>query len=1551
MKKLATRIISAVLAVCMLYAVALPVIASAQEPKTEDYATFLASLKVLENYADSYVSEKSSGDAKELILNYIRTGVERYRDDNWNTLAGAEKTDFVDYVEAKDAEFGTYAARLRNIELFELPNGDIVDFGHMFGMMNIAYVTGGFYSADLGGWAGDICDLMLYSKATESIPEGTIDEMAAYIRENCFGVDADNAYGMDDFYGDMDGFYLNNAIKGKKAKLSTAAEAYFTASLTDAKRAEYFLKNRFKNLYTPESVREAVYNEYKANVGLQVLEAKRELSDEADLRMACCYAFADYVYSLAGDTLEEPSEDGDQPSSPAGGLLNVYSQTDSILAPGITQSINYAYNKGNKQVAYYFSMIDVTRDDVHVFANYKDNDPSKGWGMQRLVDQMNAAQAAHSDPTSSKYIENYRPIAGINADFYNMSTGKPANALVMEGVTYNVMNPNAQSATTNFFAILDDGTPFIGTKDQWATYQDRIQEAVGGSIIFIKDGKFVANSSTYYSDPGTRSCVGITADGKVMFLVVDGRQEPFSVGATVEETAQIMIDAGCVMALHLDGGGSATYASKPAGSDSVKLISSPSDGYQRSVSSTLIAVSTAKSSNEFEYANISSDYDYLTIGTKLQMSAVGVDNTGGNAAIPAGAIWQISNSAIGTIDTNGLFTAIANGMVEVQLVADGKVIGNKILHVVQPDTIAFDKESFNVIYGTPTELKINAYYKGNAVASNPSDFELGAEYEEGGVFEGQVFTANKESGIRTMLCIAFLAVYDEVYSICTLDMYDSDEAIFDFDNATSGNPSFAWDRDVSNSTTLDKYLYQIVVPGKGMQLDYIFAIDMEALEVPEQLADLTYMLPGADADASAFTLMLQLAERISVKSEVRITIHFDMDLDVDISKIKLVNEYFELRDASLDPTTNTVNLVCGWIDRTAAIDPSTANSNCILSGVTATPKANAVWDSNDQLAITNTGDVSYKIYLRANALYNFAVIEANQQKYGLTPFENTDIIINGATERGAWFGQTYTTFEDDFVLDCTNRQGWVTEGKNTYYFINNVAVTGLQKLPLQGNSKKVGFYQFSDTGALITPITGLVEWNGALYYAVLGEMKTGWQVVTDSEGNSNYYFFNTASGQALNGTKKIGDYTYEFTDYILTKGQLVINQYGTRYMWAGAWVTQAWLEIDGKIAYADQNAYFKTGMRHIFSPEGDWTFYAFGDDGFLMSDYSGVHHVGSNSYLLENGIVVYYPGLFQVGEDYYYITSTNVMIKDRYYWLSRPNGIVPEGSYYFDADGKLVLPETPDTPVQPPVTPDPDVPVKNGIVEENGGRYYYVNGRLNYAGLIQIDGEYYYVNSKCQVVCGQKYWISKTNGLLPEKSYTFDATGKLVQDTPVVPPVTDPETPVDPPVDPTPVKNGIVAENGSLYYYVNGKLNYAGLIQIDGDYYYVNTKCEVIHGKKYWISKTNGLLAEKAYTFDETGKMVQDTPVVPPVTDPETPVDPPVDPTPVKNGIVAENGSLYYYVNGKLNYAGLIQIDGDYYYVNTQCEVIHGKKYWISKTNGLLPEKAYTFDETGKIIL
>lgn len=1344
-----TRLLALMLVVIMLVSVApLSIFAADGELKVSTYDEFVKQLEVLEGYANEYA--KTAGKtANELIVNFIRTGVDRYNGGNWTTLAGEEITAFTNYVKSQDAAKDTTAMALRNIVIddFKLPNGDAVDFGHMFGTLNIALINTQA-TGDLGGWAGDICDLMLYSHDYGNVPAGTVEEMAKYIRENCFGVDADDAFGMDDFYGDMDAFYITKHAKAGESFTKIFKE-YFTATLSDADRAAYFLNNRFKGLTTREQVRTAIYNSYSTNVGLKVLEADRELSDESDLRYASCYAFADYLFDLAGDRLT--GEGGDDDTS-TDSTFKVFSTANSTLAPGITQSINYALNSSNGQFVYYLSSIDVTRDDVFVSANYKDNDPSK-WGMQTVTNQMNAAQKNHSDPSSSNYIENYTPIVGINADFYNMSNGKPSGALVMNGVTYN-----ENSSNNNFFGILKDGTPIIGGKDEWNAYKDDIVEAVGGSILLIKDGEKLSNTtSTYYTTPGTRSVVGITADGKVIFLVVDGRQAPFSVGATVDETAQILLDAGCVIALHLDGGGSATYVSKPEGSDSLKLVNSPSDGYERSVSSSLIAVSTAPSSTAFDHANITTDYDYLTIGTTLQLTATGVSNTGNAAAVPENATWTLSDSTIGTVSADGLFTAKKNGTVEVRLTVDGTTVGSKTLNVVVPDALAFTKQNFAVIYDVPFEVPIQATYKNNKVKINADDVMIFWEFEETeGVasVDGFNMTVNSKSGIRTMRIAVMHYHLGDLYDETAINMYKADEAYFDFDNVTAGNRTLAWIRKVLNATEESDNYYHITDPKKNMTTEYTFGLDMSTLEVPDQLADLTNQLPGADKGAGAWDFLCSLAERVSVLTEVKISMTIDSNFDVDYSDLKLSTDFFTLKEASLDKDTNVLTITFAWIDRTMAVDPATANPICILSGLKLTPKAGASWNSDHVLAIRNIGDVSYKIYLRANALYSFAQKPENQQKYGLYPFENPDVQVEGKNESGASFGSTYADFEDNYSLDKNDRNGWIENDNVLTYWKDNVKLTGTQYLPSYEDSSVKKFYNIDENGAVIGIASGFVTYNGDLYYAIDGEPKIGWSPFMEDNGGSSYYYFD-AHGKAVNGTQKIDGYSYVFEDYKLIRGELVKNANGTKYMWAGAWVAQQWMTIDGNRYYFRSSGYASTGL-YAFAINSQNVFYLFDESGKWLSDFTGIYDEGAYSYYILNGIKVNYPGIVKIGDYYYYFkysegNALGPMAKNGTTWVDKTNGIMKQANYQFDAEGRMTNPGT--------ILSTPTY--KSGIVEENGTRYYYRDNAPYYAGLIKIDGDYYYVQPSGELVTGRTYRISKTNDLLPAGTYTFDKEGKI----------------------------------------------------------------------------------------------------------------------------------------------------------------------------------------------
>ncbi len=437
---------------------------------------------------------------------------------------------------------------------------------------------------------------------------------------------------------------------------------------------------------------------------------------------------------------------------------------------------------------------------------------------------------------------------------------------------------------------------------------------------------------------------------------------------------------------------------------------------------------------------------------------------------------------------------------------------------------------------------------------------------------------------------------------------------------------------------------------------------------------------------------------------------------------------------------------------------------------------------------------------------------------------------------------------------------WAEVDGNTYFFNDNgYIVKGLNLLPVQAGEGSARFVFDNETGIFRKDVTGLYENGQDTYWVNEGQVEeeAGLKRVVKDDGEVNYYYFAVEKNVEENPNLEISK---------AVKNLLPADK------------KDCWIHKTNDLAL----------------PE--WGYY-FDEEGVILHD----EDTSKNGILREDGVLYYYidgvkapAGLIEIDGDYYYANSSGKLIVDQTYYVSRTNGLLDEGTYEFDEDGRIVLKD----------------PNKNGIIAENGSLYYYVEGNLTYAGLIEIDGDYYYVRSNCEVVHGQTYYVSYTRGLKEAGYYTFDDDGRMIE-----------------------TKNGFVEEDGTLYYYKNGAKNYAGLIEVDGDYYYVNSSSVVVCGRDYWVSKTNGLMPEGSYTFQEDGKMVV----------------PVVDNT--KDGIVEEDGSLYYYKDGVRNYAGLIEIDGEYYYVRSNCEVVHGRSYYVSWTHGLMEAGNYEFADDGKMMI
>lgn len=440
------------------------------------------------------------------------------------------------------------------------------------------------------------------------------------------------------------------------------------------------------------------------------------------------------------------------------------------------------------------------------------------------------------------------------------------------------------------------------------------------------------------------------------------------------------------------------------------------------------------------------------------------------------------------------------------------------------------------------------------------------------------------------------------------------------------------------------------------------------------------------------------------------------------------------------------------------------------------------------------------------------------------------------------------------------KTGWTVIDGNTYYLDTDTgyAATGITTLIPEGATEEARCV-FDAEGVFQSDITGVYSVGEDTYWLNSGiiEEEAGLKRVVKEDAEVNYYYF---------AVQKNLEEREGLTLSAAVKSTVLNGK-------------DCWLHKTNGLAL----------------PE--WGYY-FDENGIILHDEdtnkNGILKDGEDLFYYVDGIKAP-AGMIKIGDDYYYANSKGQLIVNQTYYCSRMNGLMEEGTYAFDAEGKLIQGATD----------------KNGIVKDDDGVLrYYVNGKVTYVGLIEIDGDFYYVRSNGEVVTDCVYWITWTHGLKEAGYYTFDESGKLTG---------------------TP-KNGIVEEDGVLHYYVNGKLTYAGLIKIGDDYYYVNSKCEVVHDCDYYISWTHDLLPQGKYHFDADGKLTGEV-------------------TPLKNGIYEEDGSLYFYRNGERAYAGLIQIDGDYYYVRSTCEVVHDRSYYVYWTHGLMPEGYYNFDSAGRMIL
>ena len=91
----------------------------------------------------------------------------------------------------------------------------------------------------------------------------------------------------------------------------------------------------------------------------------------------------------------------------------------------------------------------------------------------------------------------------------------------------------------------------------------KMRTAVGGGPVLLqKGGVRITNDAEMkfagkaISDKHPRTCMGYTATGRLIIMVIQGRYPGVAEGATLKQEALLLKELGCVEAINLDGGGS-----------------------------------------------------------------------------------------------------------------------------------------------------------------------------------------------------------------------------------------------------------------------------------------------------------------------------------------------------------------------------------------------------------------------------------------------------------------------------------------------------------------------------------------------------------------------------------------------------------------------------------------------------------------------------------------------------------------------------------------------------------------------------------------------------------------------------------------------------------------------------------------------------------------------------------------------------------------------------------------------------------------------------------
>ena len=1235
------------------------------------------------------------------------------------------------------------------------------------------------------------------------------------------------------------------------------------------------------------------------------------------------------------------------------------------LAPGAVESeIIINNDEGSRRQVVHVIEVDPTNDNISVMPTFKnisndvDYTDTNNWGIMEM-----SKQAAYIESTLGKNV-----VGAMNVCL-SWSFNHPYGLLLYEGEVLHDSRASCDSCGTahpggGYLVIYKDGKAELREANAPLTGEEWMAQTICFAWL-VKNGVSMHPTENHSSDPAPRSVIGVKADGSLVLMMVDGRMAPYSEGFNSHEMAQMMLDLGCVDAINCDGGGSSTFITEREGTGELSVKSRFSDGAERATLTGIAIISKAVADGKFHHASVATENAYVTPGSTVNFTAIGADSSGGPADIPDNITWQLEDSTMGTIE-NGVF--VSNGKVGTavaQMMYEGQVVGQASVEVVVPDSISFTMENITAPYGKTVSLDLVAKYGYSEVLLKEGDVSYVLSDANIGTIDGKTLYATDAEEVTGGTVKAILTHNTDLFAEANITLGKGSEIAYDFESGAEsiGN----WTLSYKAPYTPDKYFFNDTIEvvsindgGKvkngnyalkitadgdsitcmnwcqtrinGLGLDLTDAVSISFwMYIPEGSHgyewDFGNAIPIVLGHEFAygtgwqyFTVKVaDIGTNVTRLDQIKLYHSDTNNAGIGYNHYEHPNYYadvvYYMDDITINystavedfqaPVISNASISYEGIDTAVALNGQTITSNVVA--VTANAKDNTensnytglnvasatvyvdgakVSASCNDNGLITTGDITL-----ANGvhIFRFEISDNN----GNTTYVEKRVVVAGASDQNTivyapadptlkdvpvdslvWMNLTATAIEKvsnvTVVVDLDNNNKWELD-----HMVLPVGFTATYVVDAENNDATITITRSGvndQTGEAVLASLPIRVWSPAFprsenedtFSYRLVSVMTYVQAGTLVETDSNITTFASA------------EYSIS-TEYNSTRLTSTVDK--------TTWHAHNEVALEDVVASCTAEGYTGRTFCEDCNSVVNWgvTVPATGHEFVITDGKLSCKDCGENSS---------HTGLYEDGENYYYLYNGVVntgwqLIDDEYYYFDATtkvavNGTVNiEGVYFnFDETGKLLS--------------------GTWVNAFHGWMYSYGPG-YHRRGWYEIDGEMYYFNNYYRSVGYVKVPLPDNSG---DGWCHFDENGAYIE-----------------------TLDGIYNKDGTLYYYDNGTLTVAGLMEIDGNYYFADVDGVIAVGRKY-VWKTNGLLPEAAYYFDEDGKMIGAS---------------------ADGEIVTIDNVRYYFVNGIATAAGLVEIDGYYYFADVDGVIATGRKY-VWKPNDILSEGAYYFAEDGKMI-